>query len=88
MSKKENLEERTARIGKIAIKVFNVLERSDLSNDDAFSVIGVIFTHLMMQCESRDEATFFMNSVNENVCRTMNKVEEIGLSPWDRGTPN
>lgn len=88
MKKEETLQEKTDRIGKIAIKVFNVLERSKVNEEDAFTVMGVIFTHLMMRCDSRDDATFFMNSVNENVCLTMNRIEEVGLSPWDLGTPN
>lgn len=87
-AEEDGFADRTKRIQEIAKSICCLFEEQDVCDEEAVDAMGVVCTFIMVGCETRGRAKVVFDTLTDSICRTMNKIEESGMSPWDRGTPN
>ena len=81
-------EEYTIKVRSIADKLATILDDEGSHPFIAIDAIGAVVATIMAGAETRDDAATIWTHLNDSIKDVMNILEESGMTPWDRGTPN
>lgn len=81
-------EEYNIKVRSIADKLATILDDEGSHPVIAIDAIGAIVATIMAVAETRDDAADIWSLLNHSIEDVMNSLEESGMTPWDRGTPN